>query len=69
MSSEAPRAAAPWPPQGGARAPEGDGPPEPNVPTLESKDLLQGRRDILIRHQGQHYRLQATRQGKLILTK
>ncbi len=36
---------------------------------LESQTLLNGQRERLIRHQGQLYRLQATRQGKLILTK
>ncbi len=36
---------------------------------LDSAVLLQGQREILIRHLGHVYRLQATRQGKLILTK
>lgn len=36
---------------------------------MDSQALLQGRREVRIRHQGQMYRLQATRQGKLILTK
>lgn len=36
---------------------------------IPSSALLQGRNAVLIAHEGQHYRLQATRQGKLILTK
>ena len=36
---------------------------------LDSQQLLQGRRELQILHQGQIYRLQQTRQGKLILTK
>ena len=34
-----------------------------------SAELLRGQRVIEIDHEGQRYRLQATRQGKLILTK
>jgi hemin uptake protein HemP len=37
--------------------------------TLESKDLLGDKSMVLIRHKGEIYRLQSTRQGKLILTK
>lgn len=37
--------------------------------TLDSAALLQGHNQVLIRHQGVLYRLQATRLGKLILTK
>ena len=36
--------------------------------TLNSDDLLQGRKAVAIAHNGFVYRLQATRQGKLILT-
>ena len=36
---------------------------------LPSEDLLKGRRAVEISHNGAVYRLQATRQGKLILTK
>lgn len=36
---------------------------------LDSAALLQGTRSVLISHGGEFYRLQATRQGKLILTK
>ena len=42
----------------------------PGTPrTLASSDLLQGERVVEIRHNGEIYRLQATRLGKLILTK
>jgi len=37
--------------------------------TLTSAALMQGRREIVIEHQGERYRLQQTRSGKLILTK
>jgi hemin uptake protein HemP len=36
---------------------------------LESDQLLRGRRLVEIAHNGEVYRLQATRLGKLILTK
>ncbi len=36
---------------------------------VASSSLLQGQSAVLIEHLGQCYRLQATRQGKLILTK
>jgi len=36
---------------------------------LSSDDLLRGRRLVEINHNGEVYRLQATRLGKLILTK
>ena len=41
----------------------------PHGPVLQSNDLLQGRHAIVIEHNGSVYRLQTTRQGKLILTK
>lgn len=34
-----------------------------------SEDLLQGRRELLIRHGEEQYRLRLTRMNKLILTK
>jgi hemin uptake protein HemP len=40
----------------------------PAVP-LRSDELLQGRRMVEIDHNGEVYRLQSTRLGKLILTK
>lgn len=36
---------------------------------LDSQDLLQGQNAVAITHNGALYRLQTTRQGKLILTK
>ena len=36
---------------------------------VDSAYLLQGRREVLIRHAGECYRLRHTRNGKLILTK
>lgn len=36
---------------------------------IDSATLLQGARSVTIRHNGEYYRLQVTRQGKLILTK
>ena len=47
-------------PQAGASA---------GVRTIESQDLLQGQALVLIHHRSEIYRLQTTRQGKLILTK
>ncbi len=38
-------------------------------PLLDSRELLQGARLVEISHNGEIYRLQATRLGKLILTK
>jgi hemin uptake protein HemP len=36
---------------------------------IDSQELLKGKKELIIEHQGRLYRLQATRQGKLILTK
>jgi hemin uptake protein HemP len=36
---------------------------------IDSRDLLAGQSIVLIHHLGEIYRLQTTRQGKLILTK
>lgn len=38
-------------------------------PSVDSQALLQGQKAVTIHHNGAHYRLQATRLGKLILTK
>jgi len=51
-------AASPAPPAG-ARA----------QPAIDSAELLRGGKAIAISHNGEVYRLQTTRQGKLILTK
>jgi len=44
-------------------------PVEKATPALTSDALLQGQKAVTISHNGSVYRLQATRQGKLILTK
>jgi hemin uptake protein HemP len=38
-------------------------------PCLDAAALFAGRREVIIVHAGQPYRLQLTRQNKLILTK
>lgn len=43
--------------------------PPARPPLLESSHLFQGHRAVEIHHNGELYRLQATRTGKLILTK
>lgn len=45
-------------------------PSSPAAPApLDSRELLRGQNAVAITHNGALYRLQATRQGKLILTK
>jgi hemin uptake protein HemP len=58
-------------PHEASRAGAGDPPPHlpARPPLLESSQLLQGHRAVEIHHNGELYRLQATRSGKLILTK
>lgn len=46
-----------------------DGPGCGPSPTLNSGELLGGKRAITIEHEGTQYVLRATRNGKLILTK
>ncbi|MDD3937922.1 hemin uptake protein HemP [Rhodoferax sp.] len=41
----------------------------PSEPWVDSKNLLGDQGVVLIRHEGLTYRLQATRFGKLLLTK
>lgn len=65
---------APGRPAHPARPDEPGHPPPPTVggpaaQALSSKDLLRGHTTVTIAHNGSLYRLQATRQGKLILTK
>lgn len=43
--------------------------PPAATPTVDSRRLLGGAREILIRHGEGHYRLRLTRSDKLILTK
>lgn len=42
---------------------------DPSAPVLTSADVLRGHKSVAITHNGALYRLQTTRQGKLILTK
>jgi hemin uptake protein HemP len=53
----------------GPATPPAAGTPAPLPARISSADLLRGQRVVEIDHEGQRYRLQATRQGKLILTK
>ena len=44
--------------------------PQPSAtPSVESRNLLQGTNEVLIRHGNEVYRLRHTRNDKLILTK
>lgn len=36
---------------------------------VDSKQLFEGQRELIIQHQGEEYRLRITRHDKLILTK
>ena len=49
--------------------PSAEGSSQPRPAPLPSEALLRGRRLVEIAHNGEVYRLQATRLGKLILTK
>ena len=40
-----------------------------NPRTLKSADLLGNAQEVIIEHDGDHYRLRCTSKGKLILTK
>ena len=52
-------------PEAPARTMQDDRP----APVLPSSELLRGQKVVAIDHNGSLYRLQTTRQGKLILTK
>lgn len=39
------------------------------VRMLHSRELFADLKEVVIEHEGEHYRLRATRKGKLILTK
>lgn len=43
--------------------------PDPNSPVVESIALMSGRRELIIRHNADTYRLRVTASNKLILTK
>ena len=51
------------------RADDGIGATSPLSLSLDSSALLQGQKAVSISHNGSTYRLQATKLGKLILTK
>ena len=38
-------------------------------PAFKSSDIFAGAREVIIEHDGEHYRLRLTGKGKLILTK
>ena len=64
-----PRALPPHPPPATEALPLARAPATAGATPLPSDTLLQGRTSIEISHNGAVYRLQSTRQGKLILTK
>ncbi|WP_367575945.1 hemin uptake protein HemP [Pelagibius sp. Alg239-R121] len=39
------------------------------IKMLHSRDLFADSNEVVIEHDGEHYRLRATKKGKLILTK
>ena len=45
------------------------GSPDPMHREVDSRELMQGQREIVIRHGDEAYRLSVTRSGKLILRK
>ena len=49
--------------------PKGVPRPAPDRKVLRSEELFGADREVKIRHNGQEYRLQVTRNGKLILIK
>ena len=70
MSTEkTPTRIAPRNPRDSVRAAGSAAPPDGAANMLDSQTLLQGRGSVDIRHHGVVYRLQATKLGKLILTK
>lgn len=44
-------------------------PPTADPQVVAFEDLAEGQRMVLIRHQGEEYRLSLTKSGKLVLTK
>jgi len=56
-------------PTQGSPEPRANNRPAHALREIESRDLLLGEREILIRHSGEVYRLSLTRSGKLILRK
>jgi hemin uptake protein HemP len=43
--------------------------PDPATPVVDSVTLMSGRRELIIRHGAESYRLRVTASNKLILTK
>jgi hemin uptake protein HemP len=43
--------------------------PDPATPVVDSTTLMNGRRELIIRHGAESYRLRVTTSNKLILTK
>ena len=43
--------------------------PHSPAPVLRSSDLLQGRKEVVLEHEGEQYRLRLTRNGRLVLYK
>lgn len=43
--------------------------PDPSTPVVDSVALMTGRRELIIRHGAESYRLRVTASNKLILTK
>ncbi len=50
-------------------APQEEGPQKEGARVVESEQLLDGLKSVLIHHEGVYYRLARTRNGKLILQK
>jgi len=46
-----------------------DASPKQPLRTIPSTELLQGQREVVIVHQGEHYRLRLTRNDRLVLYK
>ncbi|AVS74068.1 hemin uptake protein HemP [Paracidovorax cattleyae] len=51
------------------RQSDAHGRPSSSAPAVDSSELLKGQKTVAIFHNGSIYRLQATKLGKLILTK
>ena len=49
--------------------PSPDDAPSGASPPIDSSTLFTGRSEVLIRHEGQVYRLRATKNGKLVMNK
>lgn len=60
---------APLPPHPASQGSAAPAAPAPAHGVLQSRELLGTRQAIEIEHNGQRYRLQSTKSGKLILTK